>query len=99
MVSIVVLSNSCYTATKKIEIKENVYLLLYNPKLSQALCGEFKYPAYDFVKWHQLEKCNGMICVGAPTDFTQPVLKPIIKPTPTPKWNDQGGGGSGWNDK
>jgi len=85
-------------------MRENTFMLLVNPKYEQSLCGEFKYlgsEKYSFLKWHQIERCNGMFCAGKLQDLPQTVLKPIPLPTPKPtsQWNDNGGGGAGWGDK
>lgn len=83
-------------------------MILFNPKFNQSLCGEFKYlgeEKYTFLKWHQLERCNGMFCAGKLKDLPDSVLKPTPSPSPrptpkpSPQWNDEGGGGSGWGDK
>lgn len=90
---------SCSTLEPERIVRENVFMILYNPKLDHALCGEYKYlgeEKYSFLKWHTLDKCNGMFCAGKLRDLPDSVLKPTPtpKPKPTPSPFD-----GGWNDK
>lgn len=87
---------SCQTLEPEKTLRENTFMILYNKKFSQALCGEYKYlgeEKYSFIKWHTLDRCNGMFCVGKPQNLPESVLKPSPKPTINQEPN------SGWNDK
>jgi len=89
---------SCQTFEPEKEVRENAFMILYNKHFSQALCGEYKYlgeEKYSFLKWHTLDRCNGMFCAGKLKDLPDSVLKPTPTPRPTPSQTPN----SGWNDK
>lgn len=90
---------SCKTLEPERVIRENAFMILYNPKLDHALCGEYKYlgeEKYTFLKWHTLDKCNGMFCARKLRDLPDSVLKPTPTPKPKPTPTPFEGG---WNDK